>query len=90
MQAPYHPPSADISFVAHDGRPVLLLEDFDHLLDNVSCSERSDSDTGVLELVFGDEEAFAVALQTWTDLSTFTLITSHPTCNPDNDRGAWM
>lgn len=89
--ATYHPPSAHVSFTAHDDRPVLLLEEFDHLLDYVSCTTLADGDDkGIMELTFSTEEAFDEALRAWTSLRSFTIISAHPTCNPDDERGAWM
>ena len=79
-----------MSFLAHDGRPVLLLEDFDHLLDGIHCANSSASSKSAIDLVFGNEEAFSVALQTWSEVETFVLVTSHATCNSDDDRGAYM
>ena len=52
-------------------------------------------DSGVIELVFWDDDAYEAALRTWTtgsgsQASTFALVTAHPTCNPDDDRGVYL
>lgn len=92
LTATYHPPSASVSFVAHTDRPILLLEDMDHLLDHVQCTEvvSDQGATSVMELSFSSEDAFVEALELWGNLRTFAVATAHPTCNADDERGAWM
>ncbi|PSR75290.1 hypothetical protein PHLCEN_2v9222 [Hermanssonia centrifuga] len=86
----YHPPSASVSFTAHDGRPLLLLEDLDHLLENVLCCPLvPDEETSIMKIRFHSSEAFTEALGHWGHLAEFTVITAHPSCNIDNEHGAW-
>ncbi|KAJ3553812.1 hypothetical protein NM688_g3420 [Phlebia brevispora] len=88
--ATYHPPSAFVSFSAHEDRPILLVEDMDELLDDVRCVEDGNLAKHTMHLTFASEEAFAEALYTWAAFESFAVVTSHPTCNPDYERGAWM
>lgn len=63
----------------------------DHLLDNVRCTQVSESGAAnVMELSFAFEDAFVDAFELWTELGAFALVTAHPTCNQDDERGAWM
>ncbi|THG95641.1 hypothetical protein EW026_g6051 [Hermanssonia centrifuga] len=42
-----------------------------------------------MDLRFASADAFEEALDTWTDSGTFIVVTSHPSCNIANERGAW-
>ena len=86
--ATFASPSAHISFTAHDDRPILVLEDIDHLFDSVVCA--SSSDGHAMVLIFGDEEAYTEAKQVWSELQAFTVVTAHPSCNSHDQRGAWL
>lgn len=90
--ADYHAPSAYISFDAHEDYPILLLEDIEHLFSHIRCHEMSpdNSEEINLELIFTSHESYKVALQAWSGLQGFLVVTSHRTCNPKDERGAWM
>lgn len=87
--ATYHPPSASAVFTAHDGQPVILLEDFDHFIDHVQCVEAPVGKSNMV-LNFGDEDAFLEAFELWAPLRKFVVVTAHPGCNPPDERGAWL
>ncbi len=88
--AVHHPPAASVSFTAHNGLPILLLEDLDYLFESVLCSENVNNHIpGTMDLRFASADAFEEALDTWTDSGTFIVVTSHPSCNIANERGAW-
>ncbi|KAJ7705160.1 hypothetical protein B0H14DRAFT_3645890 [Mycena olivaceomarginata] len=36
------------------------------------------------------EDAYAVAVKTWSSLPQFILVASHPACNPNDQRGVWV
>lgn len=91
--ATHAPPSASVTFAAHADRPILLLEDMDHMLAGVTCTSSSDDsimDGSAMHLTFFSEEAFAEALSAWSEFTSFAIVTAHPTCNVDDDRGAWL
>lgn len=89
--APYYPPSATVSLSAQDGRLILLVEDFDYLLSSISCSPAYARPlSGVIVMDFSDEPAYHDAAAEWRYLQEFAVITSHPGCNPDDERGAWV
>lgn len=88
--APYYPPSAIVSLSAQDERPILVVEDLDHLLHSVSCSRAHMSLLGdVIVLNFLDEQVYHTATAEWRRLQGFAVITSHQGCNLDDERGAW-
>lgn len=88
--AQYHPPSAVVSLSAQEHRPILLLEDLDHLLLSVTCDELEHGlQENVLTLHFMDEVVFEEALIQWTASDGLVLITAHPGCNIADDRGTW-
>lgn len=89
--AQYHPPSAVVSLSAQEHRPILLLEDFDHLLLSVTCDELEHGlqENHVLTLHFMDEAVFEGALIQWTASDGLIFITAHSGCNTADDRGTW-
>ena len=86
--ATYSAPSAHISFVAHDDRPILLLEDIDYLFDSVFCTPSSGGNHMIL--IFGNEDVYSETMAMWGKIPTFTVVTAHPTCNSYDQRGAWL
>lgn len=88
--ASYYPPSAAVSLTAQDGRPILLLEDFDHLLHGLSCSYDFHSSRDTIHLDFIDDFVFEAAAVEWGSRKGLAVVTSHPGCNPSDERGAWM
>lgn len=86
----YAPPSATVSFAAHEDRPILLLEDMDHMLAGVTCTGGSDIDGKTMHLAFASADAFGEALSVWSDLASFAIVSAHPTCNLADERGAWL
>ena len=90
IQAEAHPASAFVTFTAHDARPILVMEDLDYLFDNVFCATLPGTDVEtMMKVTFSSEDTFLEALDAWTAFRTFTIVTSHPTCNRDYERGAW-
>ncbi|KAJ6549722.1 hypothetical protein B0H19DRAFT_1073644 [Mycena capillaripes] len=73
---------------AHPNVPILLLEDIEFLVDWVVCN--AEADGSVVELAFNSEDAYAATFAVWSSLSQFMLVTSHPSCNPSDERGAWL
>lgn len=89
--APHHPPSATVSFTAHDDQPIILLEDFDYLLHRVSCPPNLDgAHSNVMHLDFVDPSALEATVDQWESLRQFAVISSHMGCNAEDERGAWM
>ena len=86
--ATYSAPSAHVSFAAHDDRPILLLEDIDHLFDSVFCTSSYGGNDMIL--IFGNEDTYAEAMDVWRKIPSFTIVTAHPTCNQYDERGAWL
>jgi hypothetical protein len=85
-----HRPTSTLTFPAHQNVPVLLLEDMDFLVETVVCHGELDTENLVAEIVFTSEDAHTAAAETWSSLSEFILVTSHPGCNPSDQRGAWL
>ncbi|KAJ7920457.1 hypothetical protein B0H13DRAFT_1986996 [Mycena leptocephala] len=85
-----HRPTSTLTFPAHQNVPVLLLEDMDFLVETVVCHGELDTENLVAEIVFTSEDAHTAAAETWSSLSKFILVTSHPGCNPSDQRGAWL
>ncbi|GJE85184.1 hypothetical protein PsYK624_012620 [Phanerochaete sordida] len=84
------PPSAAVTIHAYDEQPILLVEDFDHLLSGVSCSASVfNALWNVIAFDFPDESAFALAAQEWTALHGSFVVTAHASCNANGERGAW-
>ncbi|KAJ7087985.1 hypothetical protein B0H15DRAFT_295065 [Mycena belliarum] len=82
-------PSTTVKFTAPPHRPIVLLEELDHLLESVLC--RPNNEGGAeLELNFISEDTHAGALASWSSLRTFSLVTFHSTCNLPDRRGAWL
>ncbi|KIP10303.1 hypothetical protein PHLGIDRAFT_11390 [Phlebiopsis gigantea 11061_1 CR5-6] len=89
-ESQYHPSSAAISLGAQEHRPILLLENFDHLLLGIVCHDIDrELGTKAIALDFMDDFAFEEALSQWTTFEEFILITAHESCNNLNDRGTW-
>ena len=86
----YAPPSATVSFAAHEDRPILLLEDMDHMLAGVVCTGGNEGARKTMHLQFASEDALEETLAAWSELSSFAVVTSHATCNPADERGAWL
>ena len=64
--------------------PTLVLEDIDHHLGEVLCSE------SFVTVSFATAAAKYIALQDLTLHETFYLITSHGTCNEDGERRVYL
>ncbi|KAJ6600359.1 hypothetical protein DFH09DRAFT_1302843 [Mycena vulgaris] len=84
-----HYPSSSLTFAAHPKTPILLLENIEFLVETVACHTSSETDDSVVEITFNSEDAYAATLAAWSSLSEFMLVTSHPSCNPSDQRGAW-
>ncbi|KAJ7145569.1 hypothetical protein C8R44DRAFT_896671 [Mycena epipterygia] len=89
----YAPPRAhystsSLTFAAHPNVPILLLEDIEFLVDSVVC--HAETDGSVVEVAFNSEDAYTATYAAWSSLSQFMLVTSHPSCNPSDERGAWL
>ncbi|KAF8180558.1 hypothetical protein K438DRAFT_1976744 [Mycena galopus ATCC 62051] len=83
---PFHP----YQVYRPPARPIVSLEDFDHLLAAVICDQRKHHEGTTITLSFTSPGACADALESWSTQSTFTLVTLHPTCNLADQRGAWQ
>lgn len=64
--------------------PTLVLEDIDHHLGEVLCSE------SFLTVSFATASAKHIVLQDLALHETFYLITSHSTCNEDGERSVYL
>ncbi|KAF7314062.1 hypothetical protein HMN09_00565200 [Mycena chlorophos] len=87
-------PSTSLKFLAHESTPIVLLEDFDHLVHTVSCQPHGASSSARkahIEINFRSKDAFAEALEAWSAFEAFTLVTAHSSsgCNAEDTRGAW-
>lgn len=76
----------DITLTSHDSTSILLLEDFEDLASSITCSP------GSITIVFADSSDFEYTRDAWGSLNGFILISSHPegSCNPSDERGAYM
>ena len=53
LAAWHHAPVAVVSFVARPNRPILLLEEIGHLLDDVACvADARDANESLVEVTF--------------------------------------
>ena len=86
----YSPPTAKLTLTAHDLHPLLVLEDFDNVWLDVKCSQGSETTTGTVELLFDDQAIYERARDAWAPFSSLMVITAHPGCNTEHERGAWM
>ncbi|KAJ7017946.1 hypothetical protein C8F04DRAFT_1278488 [Mycena alexandri] len=89
----YAPPHAhystsSLTFAAHPNVPILLLEDIEFLVNSVVC--HAEADGSVVEVAFNSDDAYTATFAAWSSLSQFMLVTSHPSCNPSDERGAWL
>ncbi|KAJ7513038.1 hypothetical protein B0H11DRAFT_1948489 [Mycena galericulata] len=83
--------TSSLTFTAHESVPIMMLEDIEFLVETVVCHVTDDSDDeSIVEITFTSEDAYATTLATWASLSKFMLVTSHPGCNPSDQRGAWL
>lgn len=64
--------------------PTLALEDINHHVAYVSCSETS------IMLGFVTSSAKAAAMRELTSEKKFYIITSHGTCNSDGERDIYL
>ena len=63
----------------------------DHMLAGVLCTSDADGFAEkTMQLQFTSEDALEEALTSWSELSSFAIVTSHSTCNPVDERGAWL
>ncbi|KAJ6453977.1 hypothetical protein C8R45DRAFT_1038562 [Mycena sanguinolenta] len=83
-----HRPTSYLTFSAYEDVPVLVLEDIDFMVDTVVCQLALRE--SVAEISFLSEDAYAAAVEAWSSLPKFILVTSHSGCNPDDQRGAWL
>ncbi|KAK6540778.1 hypothetical protein TWF694_008168 [Orbilia ellipsospora] len=73
---------------SHPDHPLILLEDFDHLTQDISCTDNK------LSLKFNSQEMMDHAIKTWNwvnDRDYFYLITHHhhKGCGPDEERAPY-
>ncbi|KAJ6566556.1 hypothetical protein B0H19DRAFT_1232686 [Mycena capillaripes] len=92
---PYGPegaayPTSSLTFAAHPNVPILVLENLEFLIEEVMCRPAKEGEGDVVEVFFISQDAYAATLAAWSSLSQFMLVTSHPTCNPHDQRGAWL
>ncbi|KAJ7204948.1 hypothetical protein GGX14DRAFT_459016 [Mycena pura] len=85
-----HSPRSSLTFTANPEVPILLLEDIDFLVQTVECHYSTEPDDSVVEITFTSEDAYDATLAAWSSLSKFMLVTSHQSCNPHDQRGAWL
>ncbi|KAI0743230.1 hypothetical protein BC629DRAFT_249560 [Irpex lacteus] len=86
--APHHPPAANVAFIAHPSIPILLLEDIEFVLEEIVCSSPQQNGRN-LAVRFAVEDAFQAALDSWSTLDEFIVLTAHHGCNSYGDRGSW-
>lgn len=72
---------------ARANEPIVVVEDFEHLLVNINCAKEGK----MMILEFGDVYTATLTFESWAKHSNFVLVTSHPegNCNPQNDRAAF-
>jgi chromosome condensin MukBEF MukE localization factor len=68
----------------------MVLEEIDFLVETIVCHITLGSEDSVVEIIFTSEDAYAAIFATWSSLSEFILVTSHQSCNPNDQRGAWL
>ncbi|KAJ7446118.1 hypothetical protein FB451DRAFT_1292207 [Mycena latifolia] len=83
-------PTSSLTFAAHPNLPILLLENIEFLVNTVACYASSETDDSAVQITFNSEDAYTATLAAWSSLSQFMLVTSHPSCNPSDQRGAWL
>lgn len=88
LTARAHYSTSSLTFAAHPDVPILLLEDIEFLVDSVVC--HAEAEGSAVEVALNSEDAYAATFAAWSSLSQFMLVTSHPSCNPSDERGAWL
>lgn len=83
--APYLSSTASEVLTAHEDRAFLALDEFDHILLDVECSQSSST----IVATFADEDASAHAKAAREALPSFVIITAHPGCDADGEHAAW-
>ncbi|KAJ6620454.1 hypothetical protein B0H10DRAFT_1946009 [Mycena sp. CBHHK59/15] len=83
-------PSSSLTFAAHLDVPILVLENMKFLIDAVECCTSFRSDNALVNITFITKDAYAATLGAWASVEKFMLVTAHPTCNPSDQRGAWL
>ena len=71
--------------------PIVLLERFDHMTDEVDCK----GDDGEISLTFKSEYAFRQASNAWRYINDhedhrFLVIANHEGCGPGEERQPYM
>lgn len=64
--------------------PILILEDVSDLIKSIDCSGSE------VSTYFHDNRTFNDALSTWTEETSFVVISSHGTCQRPGEHGVWM
>lgn len=82
---------ANITLQQNPGLPIVLLERFEHLTNDVDCRGKS----GHISLTFASENSFRQALKAWKYINDhidhqFLLIANHDGCAPEDDRQPYM
>ncbi|KAJ7582951.1 hypothetical protein C8J56DRAFT_1055972 [Mycena floridula] len=80
-------PATSVVFTAHQGLPIVLLDDVDFLIQNVECQNSAQDQR--LDISFVSAKALGTVLVHW-DVGRFMMITMHSGCNPEDERGAWL
>ncbi|KAJ7843292.1 hypothetical protein B0H13DRAFT_2676389 [Mycena leptocephala] len=83
-------PKDVVTLSAYENVPIMVLEEIDFLVETIVCHITLGSEDSVVEIIFTSEDAYAAIFATWSSLSEFILVTSHQSCNPNDQRGAWL
>ena len=82
---------ANLTLHAQDGLPIVALEHFEHLTDDVDCR----GDEGRLDLTFGSKDAFEYARVQWAFVNKgvegrFLLVVNEEGCGGVGERQAYV
>jgi hypothetical protein len=68
---------------AQSDRPILAVEDIEHLIDNIECS------TSLINIVFKTAAAHTSAFEACSHPGGAYVVTSHTGCNDDDERAVF-
>jgi hypothetical protein len=65
----------------------IVLEDLEPALTSISCNLHSTQT--ILEFTLGDSDLFQRSRDAWSKERSLLVVTNHPGCNPENERGVY-